>query len=183
MSEPKTKQESCLTKILVSFGVLVGIIILAVIFGKASDSSKTSPSSNQTKTETKKGYVIGETVSMKDHQLVVSNLNADYQSGNLYDKPQGSDNVFVVMDVAITNIGSKDLLVNDWGFKLEDETGAQRNTSWFSGVEGSLQSVTLSPNGKTSGKLSFEAKKDSSKLILHYSGGIASGGEITIKLK
>ena len=75
------------------------------------------------------------------------------------------------------------MLVNDFGFKLEDETGTQRNTTFLSGVDGELQSVTLSPNGKTSGKLAFEAKKDSSKLILHYSGNFVSGGEITVKLK
>lgn len=161
-------------------GLIVLIIIIAVVAGGGGSKTETSKSS---KTPVKTEFAIGETVSMKDHQLLVSNLDADYQTGNPYEKPQSPDNVFVVMDVTVTNTGSKDLLVNDWGFKLEDETGTQRSTSWFSGVEGSLQSVTLSPNGKTSGKLAFEAKKDSNKLILHYSGGVLSGGEVTINLK
>ncbi|MCL5407428.1 MAG: DUF4352 domain-containing protein [Patescibacteria group bacterium] len=186
MSEQK-KGMSTLAKFGIGCGgFIVLIIIIAVI--SFSGSSTTTPSSNgnqnqNKQTEAKKEFALGETINLKDHQLVVSNLDANYQTGNPYEKPQSPDNSFVIVDIAVTNTGNRDLLVNDWGFKLEDETGTQRNTSWFSGVDGLLQSVTLSPNGKTSGKLAFEAKTGSSKLILHYSGNISSGGEITIKLK
>lgn len=187
MSEPSKKGMSIWGKLGIGCGGLIVLfIVIAVVAGNGTSTTTPSSNGNQNQnkqTEAKKEFAIGETINLKDHQLVVSNLDANYKTGNPYEKPQSPDNSFVIMDVAVTNTGSKDLLVNDWGFKLEDETGTQRNTSWFSGVDGLLQSVTLSPGGKTSGKLAFEAKTGSSKLILHYSGGIASGGEITINLK
>lgn len=176
MAEQKKKGMSLWGKCGIGCGGLIVLIIIIVVVSCGKSTTK------NTTTEIKKEYTIGETINLKDHQLVVNSVDANYQSGNEFEKPQSPDNGFVVIDVSINNIGSKDLLANDWGFKLEDETGTQRNTTFLSGVDGELQSVTLSPNGKTSGKLSFEAKKDSSKLILHYSGNI-SNNEITIKLK
>lgn len=166
--------------------LLFFFIIGLIITGKGIKNISSTPvpsSGTQNQTETKKEYTIGDTINLKDHQIVVNSVDPNFSSGNMFDKPQSPDNSFVVVDVSVTNSGSKDLLVNDFGFKLEDETGTQRNITIIAGVEGNLQSVTLSPNGKTSGKLAFEAKKDSSKLILHYSGGISSGGEVTIRLK
>jgi len=163
-------------------GLIVLIIIISAIAG--SSSSNTVPGSGNSKqTATKTEYAIGDTINLKDHQVIVNSVDANYKSNNEFEKPQNPENSFAVVDVTVVNTGKKDLLVNDWGFKLEDETGTQRSTTFFSGIDGQLESVTLSPNGKISGKIAFEAKKDSSKLVLHYSGGIASGGEVTIKLK
>lgn len=164
-------------------GLIVLIIVIAVVAGNGSSNKTPSSNSNQMKTETKKEYTIGETINLKDHQLVVNSVDPNFNSSNMFDEPQSSENNFVAVNVTITNNGSKDLLVNSFGFKLEDETGTQRMTTIIAGLGDQLQSVTLSPNGKITGQLGFEAKKDSSKLVLRYSGGISSGGEVTIKLK
>ena len=163
-------------------GLIVLIIIISAIAGSGS-SNKTPNSDNSKQAATKTEYAVGDAINLKDHQIIVNSVDANYKSNNQFEKPQNPDNSFAVIDVSVINTGKKDLLVNGWGFKLEDETGTQRDTTFFSGIDGQLESVTLSPNGKISGKIAFEAKKDSSKLILHYSGGISSGGEVTIKLK
>lgn len=163
-------------------GLIVLIIIIAVIAGSGS-SNKTSSSNNSKQTTTKTEYAIGDTINLRDHQLIVNSVDTNYKSTNQFDTPQKSENVFVAVDVTLINNGKSDLLVNDFGFKLEDETGTQRNSAFIAGIDGQLESVTLSPGGKTSGKLSFEAKKDSSKLILHYDGNGLLGNEITVKLK
>ena len=186
---------------IIGFGCL-GLIVLIIIIAAVSGGSKkettkqttdtTQPAQISTpetqkeevkKEETKTEFGIGETINLKGHQLIVNSVNSNYKSSNQFDKPQSSENNFVVVNVTIVNSGDNDLSANSYGFKLEDETGTQRNSTFVVGVTDELQSVTLSPNGKTSGNLVFEAKKNSSKLILHYSGNILSGGEVTIKLK
>lgn len=166
-------------------GLIVLIIIIAVIagVGGSKDGSSTSTSNSNKSDTSKTTYGVGETIQFKNHTLVVNSVDKNYSSGNQFDKPQDSNNTFVVVDVTITNTGnSDDLSVNDWGFKLEDESGTQRNTSFGGLSDGKLQSVTLSKGGTTSGKIVFEAKKNSSKLILHYSPGVFGGSEITVNL-
>ena len=168
-------------------GILVLIVLIIIISaasgGKSSSSSTTnsSGSSNQT-ADTNKVYKTGDTIQLKNHSLTVNSVNKNYKSGNQFDKPQDSANSFVVVDVTITNTGSDDLLVNDFGFKLEDETGTQRNTTFGGLADGKLQSVTLSKDGKTSGKIVFEAKSGSSVLKLHYQGGVFGGEEVIVNL-
>ena len=165
-------------------GLIVLIIIIAVIAstGNKNKSGSTSSNNSSTQQAAKTIYAVGDTIQLKNHTLVVNSVNKDYKSGNQFDKPQDSNNSFVVVDVTITNTGnSDDLSVNEFGFKLEDETGTQRNTT-IGIVDGSLQSVTLSKGGKTSGKLIFEAKKNSSTLKLHYSPGVFGGDEVTVNL-
>jgi len=155
------------------------IIIIAIISGIAGGGKEESAKTEPAKTV----YATGETIQLKNHTLVVSDVNKDYKSGNQFDNPQDSNNSYVVMTVAITNTGSSDeLAVNDWGFKLEDETGTQRSTTIGGIADGKLQSVTLAKDGKTSGKIVFEAKKNSSTLKLHYSPGIFGGDDITVNL-
>ena len=182
--ENKKKGMSTLAKLGIGCGgLIVLIIIIAVVAGSGSSNKSSSNSSNPTKqSETKKDYVVGETINLKNHQLVINSVDKNFQSSNMFDKPQSSDNDFVAVDVTITNTGSKDLLVNSFGFKLEDETGTQRMTSLIAGLGDQLQSVTISPNGKTTGKLGFEAKSDSKTLKLHYNPGVLGGSEVTVNL-
>ena len=164
------------------FFILV-ILIIVISAASGGDNSTSTSSGGSAQTTTKTVFAAGETIQMKNHTLLVNNVNKNYSSGNQFDKPSDSNNSYVVMDVTITNTGnSDDLSVNDFGFKLEDETGTQRNTTFGGLADGKLQSVTLSKGGTTSGKLVFEAKKNSATLKLHYSPGMFGGDEITINL-
>jgi hypothetical protein len=175
------------SKVLLGFGIgCVGIIVLIIIISVAVSSGSKSNSSSGNKSgsgQTKTDFAVGETINLNDHQLIVNSVNPNFSSGNEFDKPQDPANSFVVVNVTLVNTGNNDLLVNDWGFKLEDETGTQRDSAMIAGMDNSLQSVTLSHGGKISGNIGFEAKANSSKLILHYSGNIGNAGGVTIKLK
>lgn len=166
-------------------GLVVLIIIISVIAGgkgdKNSNNSGSTAKNSTQQTNAKKEYGVGDEIQLKNHTLKVNSVDKDYKSGNQFDKPQDSNNSFVVADVTVTNTGDSDLSVNEFGFKLEDDTGTQRDTT-IGIVDGPLQSVTLSKGGKTSGKLIFEAKKGSSTLKLHYSPGMFGGSEVTINL-
>lgn len=165
------------------------IIVVLIIIGansgegdtKTSTTANNSGSTNQT-VETKKDYKTGDTIQLKNHTLTVNSVNKNYKSGNQFDKPQNSANSFVVVNVTLNNTGNDDLSANQFGFKLEDETGVQRNTTIVTTVADALQSVTLSKGGKLTGNLVFEAKTGSSILKLHYEGGIFGGDEIVVNL-
>ncbi len=168
-------------------GVIVLIIVISAISGAGKTNTNTSSSSNSAPAKTqeakKSSYAVGEAINLDDHQLVVNSVNKNFQSGNEFDKPQDPNNSFVVVNVTLTNTGNNsDLAVSEYGFKLEDDTGTQRDTTFISGATNTLQSVTLSKGGTTTGNLSFEAKSGSKTLKLHYSGNMFSGGEIIVNL-
>ena len=165
-------------------GLAVIIIAIAIFSGSGNKSSSGGTSQDATNGGSERSeYAVGEIVKLKNHELVVTEVKQGYKSTNEFDKPQSGDNEFVVMTVQITNTGTDQIDANSFGFKLEDETGTQRNGTIVAGVDGELQSVTLSPGGKTTGKLAFEAKKSSSTLKLHYSPGLFGGEAVIIKLK
>jgi len=164
-----------------------GVIILVIIIansGKGNDSKSSGNNGGSTvqNQPANTEYKVGDTIQLKNHSILVNSVNKNYKSGNQFDKPQDSNNSFVVVDVTVTNTGNDDLSVNDFGFKLEDETGTQRNTTFGGLADGKLQSVTLSKGGKTSGKIVFEAKTGSATLKLHYQGGIFGGEEVIVNL-
>lgn len=164
------------------WGLAIIVIIIASNSGKDGTSSTTNSSGSSNQTSENKDYKVGDVVQLKNHTIVVNSVNKNYKSGNQFDKPQDSANSFVIVDITVTNTGNSDLSVNEFGFKLEDESGTQRNSTYGGLADGKLQSVTLSKGGKTTGKIVFEAKAGSSILKLHYEGGVFGGDEVTINL-
>jgi hypothetical protein len=58
------------------------------------------------------------------------------------------------------------------GFTLEDDAGVERQVALLGGLEQQLESVTLKPGGELAGRIAFEARKSSKRLVLHYRGGL-----------
>ena len=163
------------------------IVVIIVIVGASSGSddkktASTSSGSSSQAVDAAKSYKVGDTVPLKNHTLTVNSVNKSYKSSNQFDKPMDSSNSFVVVNVTLNNTGNDDLSANQFGFKLEDETGVQRTPTISSSVGDLLQSVTLSKGGKISGNLVFEGKTGSSVLKLHYEGGIFGGDEVVVNL-
>ena len=173
---------------LVITAVWVGLVLVIWIGSLAIGRSNQAISSHGVKTtegpttEKKDIYATGETVQLKGHTISVKLEKIGYQSTNMFDKPSSSSNEYVVVAVEIANTGSSELIVNSFGFSLEDDTGTTRDTAFIAGLDNQLESVTLQPGGHTTGMLCFEAKKGSKTLILHYTGNLHSGG-CKIKLK
>lgn len=172
---------------------VLAVLIIGALGSGASDSTTTTGTDNsggQTATESsqpkqeekKTEYKVGDVVKLNNHEIVVNSVNKNYKSGNQFEKPQNSANTFVVVDLTITNTGNSDLPANEYGFKLEDETGTQRNGTFLSTLDGRMEWVTLSPGGKITGKIPYEAKAGSSVLKLHYSPGAFGGEEVVISL-
>ena len=149
------------------------ILALPLLFTGCGSSTTT----NQSQTSTvNKEYAVKEVIKLKNHQLVVNSAVKNWKSSNEFDQPQSTANMFVLVNVTLTKTSNEKVDFNPYGFKLEDDTGVQRDTT-FTTVSNQLESATLSPNGKTSGNLVFEAKKASKKLLLHYEGSTWSGDQ------
>ncbi len=163
--------------------LLLFFMIIAASGGHhtVAPSSPSTPSSSLT-TSSSQTYKVGDTITLKNHTLTVTEVKAPYHSPNSYVHPTGSDHQFVVVHVVIHNTGRDTLPVNPLGFRLEDETGTQRTESWIMGLADGLEYVQLSPGGHVEGNIGFEAKVDSRTLKLHYSGGLFGGGEVVVNL-
>ena len=155
-------------------------VVLPLVFAGCTDETPTT--TDQSQSPTKKEYAVKETIKMKKHQLVVNKVTKNWKSDNEFDEPQSTSNMFVLVNITITNTSDEKVDFNPYGFKLEDDTGIQRDTT-FAIVKNQLESATLSPGGKASGNMVFEAKKNSKKLLLHYEGSTWGGDEsVIIKL-
>ncbi len=170
-------------------GLVVIIGIVAALGGGGNSSDNTTSSSTASSTSEQKSvstpaaatvYGVGDTIALAGQELVVTKVDKHYSSGNMFDKPSSSENNYVLVNVSIKNTGSSSLSVNPYSFKLEDETGTQRDSA-LALSDSPLNSVTLSGGGNTSGNIVFEAKKDSSTLKLIYSPGLFSK-DVTINL-
>lgn len=178
MSEEPKKKKGLSKGAKWGIGCLGLIVIIILIVAFSGGPSKNDKDTDNAKTV----YTVGETINLKNHQLIVNSVDKNFKSSNQFDTPQNSENVFVTVNVTIVNNGSSDLSVNSFGFTLEDESGTQRNTTIIAGLDNDLGTVTVSPNGKVTGNLGFEAKANSATLKLHYSPGAFGGDEVTINL-
>jgi hypothetical protein len=176
---------------------VLAVFILGALGSGASDTSTNTASNTGSQNQTAQdgnqpadtkqeaapaSYKVGDTVKLNNHEIVVKSVDKNHKSGNPYIKPQSSANTYVVIDVAVSNTGNQELPANQYGFKLEDETGTQRNVTYVDNIDGPMEWVTLSPGGKMSGKMVFEAKQNSSVYKLHYSPGSFGGKEVVIDL-
>jgi hypothetical protein len=118
---------------------------------------------------------IGASVQLDNHAVAVLSFKRNWSSGNEFLKPS-EGNEYVVVQVAFRNTGDSALPINLFGFQLEDENGVMRTASLMAGVSGMLESVSIQPGGRIAGNVAFEAKRGSTKLVVHYSGGMFSKG-------
>lgn len=162
------------------------LVILVLIFIVISSSDSPKSSTNNQPSNQEEIFKIGDQVKRGDSVITVEKVNRNWQSSNQFDKPQNSENVFTVITVSVQNNGNSDLnLSSFWDFKLEDANGVQRNEA-IGGIglnKLTSSATTLSPGGKISGDLIFEAPKDSTRLILHYKPLISFGKPAKIELQ
>lgn len=159
------------------FWMWVLIIIVLVIIGsaignsgKGAEPTKTTGDSNSsttTNTETKTEFKVGDTASFNDKSIAVKEVQRNYQTGNQFAQPE-SDKEFVLVTVEITNNGKDAMDYNTFEFKLQDSSGVQQSESFTALSEGKLNSGSLAPGGKVTGKLAYEVPKDDTGLKLLY---------------
>lgn len=172
----------------------VWLIIIVIIGGIASASgnnnsdtpASTTNDNNSAQNDTseeKTEFKIGETASFDSKSITVKEVQRNYDTGNQFSRPE-SGKEFVLITVEIANNSSSSMDYNTFEFKLQDSNGVQQSESFTAISDGKLNSGSLAPSGKVTGKLAYEAPQDDSGLkLLYQSYSFFSNKVITFNLQ
>lgn len=170
----------------------VWIIIVILLFGVGGamggdDSTPTSGGNNSSADnkaeEEKTEFAVGETATFDDKSITVTEVQRNYDTGNQFAQPE-SGKEFVIVTVNITNNSDTALDYNTFEFKMQDSNGVQQNEAFTAISEGKLNSGSLAPGGKVTGKLAYEVPKDDTGLKLLYQNfSLFDNKAITFKLQ
>lgn len=179
-------------KVLTGIGIFV---VLAIVVSAVSGGDKNETASTNTNSDTnaasnskpaeaeKTEFAVGETATFDDKSITITNVQRNYDTGNQFAKPE-SGKEFVLVSVDIANNSKSALDYNTYEFKLQDSNGVQQSESFTALSEGKLNSGSLAPGGKVSGKLAYEVPKDDAGLkLLYQSFSFFSNKTVTFNLK
>ena len=161
-------------KILTGIGIFIvlAIIVSAVSGGDQNTTTNTNNGAAETANDTPKEaekteFAVGETATFDDKSITITNVQRNYDTGNQFAQPE-SGKEFVLVTVEITNNSKNAMDYNTFEFKLQDSNGVQQNESFSALSEGKLNSGSLAPGGKVSGKLAYEVPSGDAGLKLLY---------------
>ena len=187
MSEQK-KSWASRHKILTGIGIFIvlAIIVSAVSGGgdqTATNGNNPSNNSEAAKETEKTEFAVGETATFDDKSITITSVERNYDTGNQFAQPE-SGKEFVLVTVEVTNNSKNSMDYNTFEFKLQDSNGVQQNESFTALSEGKLNSGSLAPGGKVTGKLAFEVPKDDARLkLLYQSYSFFSNKAVTFNLQ
>lgn len=128
----------------------------------ANEPEATSQEKQETESEEKIEFHIGDVIETKD--LRISFLNAEeYESDNQYIQPDDGY-TYYKMDFEFENISDSDKYVSSFNFTCYAD-GYDMEQSYFDNME---LDATLSAGKKTKGAVFFEVPDDSSEITLEY---------------
>lgn len=149
---------------------------------KVADSASTEAKEEKPKEETKTEFNVGEKIELEGTMLTVSKV--EKSKGSEFETPkEGSEYVIVHLD--IENGSEENISYNPFDYTLQNSQG-QVVDSTFSMVneDSALESGELTPKGKVSGSVIFEAPVGDAGLKLIYTPNMFIDSEkITINLQ
>lgn len=173
------------------FWVWALIIVVLIGIGGATGSNKSDTPTNTASsgtaskskaTDSKTEFKVGETATFDDKSITIKDVQRNYSTGNQFAKPE-SGKEFVLVTVEIANNSKSSMDFNTFEFKLQDSNGVQLNESFTALSEGKLNSGSLAPGGKVTGKLAYEVPKDDTGLkLLYQSFSFFSNKAVTFNL-
>jgi hypothetical protein len=167
--------------------VIIVLVVLAIIGsaangGKSDTQSVTPGTSTSPAPEEKTEYAVNEPATVDQRTVTVTNVHRNYSTGNPYLTPE-SGKEFVVVTVEITNNSQETLSYNTFDFKMQDSNGVQQSESLTALSDGKLNSGSLAPGGKVTGKLAYEVPSgDKGLKLLFQNPSLFSNKVITFKL-
>ena len=160
---------------------MIVVVVVLIILGSIGGSSSTG---NDTASESVV-YKVGDQIESGDSILTVTKVTKNWKSSNQFDKPSSPNDVYVLVSLSIENKGTDDLsLAGMWDFKLEDSNGVQRSQALGGVGISQLPTGSLSPNGKASGDILFDADKNAlDNLKLHYQPLLSFNKKVIVDLQ
>ncbi|MBH1956064.1 DUF4352 domain-containing protein [Candidatus Saccharibacteria bacterium] len=173
------------------FWVWALIIVVLIGIGGATGGNKSDTPTNTASsgtvsesktTDSKTEFKVGETATFDDKSITIKDVQRNYSTSNQFAQPE-SGKEFVLVTVEIANNSKSSMDFNTFEFKLQDSNGVQLNESFTALSEGKLNSGSLAPGGKVTGKLAYEVPKDDTGLkLLYQSFSFFSNKAVTFNL-
>ncbi len=134
---------------------------------KSSDASQSNSS---------EGYKVGDTIELKDSKVTISNVERNFSTGNMFDKPEeGKEFIKIGVGFVNTTTSKKTFYPSNW--QLQDGDGVIRDISYSTTMmidNGFYESIELAGNGKWSGFMIFEIPAGGGNLQLQYKPSLLS---------
>lgn len=125
------------------------------ISSASSSVSKDVSASSSSSNATPKSYNAGDIINQADGMQVKVN-SVNFSSGDQFEVPD-SGKQYVIVNVTLTNNGSKNLTYNPWDFNLSDNGNNTNFDAILTSVTDLLQSGSLSPKGTVTGNMVGQA--------------------------
>lgn len=167
----RKKQGMKLWQIILAVVVVIGII--GVVAGGGSDeatsktsSSKKEDSAAKEETEEQKEFSQDETVTFKDVDFTVTNV--EKTSGSEFDTAKEGYE-YVIVFVKIENKSDEKISYNPFDWKMENSNGQEEETTFTTvDTDTALNSGDLNAGGVVEGSLAFEQPQGDTGLKLNY---------------
>lgn len=160
--------------------VLAAVVFLACGSGSANSGSTTTGGSSSTSSNTAKHFKVGDQVKVGDTYIVTVN-SVTTSNGDDFSKPK-SGNTFLIVDVSIKNVSSKEQNLSSLlQFTLKDSSGQKYDETILTGA--------TAPDGKLAagdvvkGQLPYEVPTAQHGFTLAFEADIISSGQTFWDLK
>lgn len=170
--------------------VLIGVIVICVIgaiAGGGSDepASKEQDTKKETKTqekqETKKEFAQSETVTFKNVDFTVTNV--EKTKGSEYDTAKEGYE-YVIVSIKIENRSEEKISYNPYDWKMENSNGQEEDITFTTtDSETALSDGNLNTGGTVEGTLAFEQPQGDTGLKLNYYNNAVFDEEASFKIK
>lgn len=186
------KRNGCLIAVLAALGVIVLLIVLIAVVASGGDDDKAavsgdggnSGSSSQDegsgggpdftgKTKNDTSAEAGQTITKKGIAITTTPLEAGGGDSS-FSGPQ------LCTSVTVKNDGDKQQSFNPFDWKMQDPSGAARDTSFNSGDRPMLSSGEVAPGGSVTGDICFDGDPSANpgQYVLLYEGSIFSSDRL-----
>lgn len=151
--------------------VVIVILVIAVVGGgigaeEEATSNSSSSKNVSEKKETKKSFESTETVTYKDVEYKIDNI--ERSSGSTYDKPEDGKE-FMIITITIKNNSSKKVDYNTYDWKLTNSNGQENSETFTTVNDNALSSGSLASGGTVTGTLAYEIPQgDTGLKFSHY---------------
>ncbi len=148
--------------------IIIVIAIICILASGGNDKPKSTNNKSNTKTteeKTKKSFETTETVTYKDVEYKIENV--ERSNGSEFDKPEEGKE-FLIITVNIKNNSDQKVSYNAYDWKLTNSNGQENTEAFTTNNSNALNSGDLAKGGTVTGTLAYEIPEGDSGLKFSY---------------
>jgi hypothetical protein len=151
-------------------GLFAYLLIFLAVFACSQNPSEKTP---EKKIEAAKKapetaeVVVGQPARLSDRTLTVNEVERNYAPPNEFHKPDRG-NVFIHVNITLTNEGSSSFGVDPLNFEAEDSNGVRRRPRTMTRLPNRVSTGSLAPGGSLTGNLVLQVPRGDREVKLVY---------------